>query len=117
MTADIIIMSLIVWPTIEPEGTVTNAPPRAPTRTSMSPIASSARSASRTVTRLTPNCSASSRSGGRRSPSRSFPVTIAWRIWSAIDDDARATETGANIPSPPRRLAPSGSVLAISIRV
>jgi hypothetical protein len=26
------------------------------------------------------------------------PVTIASRIWSAIDDDARATETGANSP-------------------
>jgi hypothetical protein len=76
-TADILIMSLIVWPTIDPDGTVTNAPPRAPTRTSIRPVASSARSASRTVRRLTPKCSASSRSGASRSPATSLPVTIA----------------------------------------
>ena len=105
--ADIIIMSLIVWPMIEPDGTVTKAPPRAPTRTSSRPIASSARRASRTVTRLTPNCSASSRSGGRRLPCSSFPVTIACLIWSAIDDEARVTEIGANMP--PREGAGSRS--------
>jgi len=40
----------------------TNAPPIAPTFTRMRPRASSTRSASRTVMRETPNCSASSRS-------------------------------------------------------
>ena len=43
-------------------GIVTNAPPRAPTRISTSPLDSSIRSASRTVTRLTPNRSHRSRS-------------------------------------------------------
>src|SRR5262249_17388458 len=71
-----------VWATFDPVGAVTNAPPRAPTFPSISPIASSERSASRTVTRLTPNCSASSRSGERRSPALSRPVRIAVRICS-----------------------------------
>jgi hypothetical protein len=98
VTTSINIMSDIVCPTTEPVGAVTNAPPRAPTRTSMRPIASSARSASRTVTRETLNCSASSRSGGRRSPFGSLPPRIAARIWSTIDDEARVTVTGANMP-------------------
>ena len=99
VVADIIIMSDIVCATFEPVGAVTNAPPRAPTLTSIRPIASSERSASRTVTRLTPNCSASSRSGDSRSPALIRPVRIAVRICSAIAEDARATATGAKIDS------------------
>jgi len=90
--------------TFEPVGAVTNAPPRAPTRTSIRPIASSERSASRTVTRLTPNWSASSRSGERRSPALRRPPRIAPRICSAIADEARATVIGANRSSSARAM-------------
>ena len=80
VVADITIMSDIDCATFDPVGAVTKAPPRAPTLTSISPIASIERSASRTVTRLTPNCSASSRSGESRSPALTRPVRIALRI-------------------------------------
>ena len=50
----------------------TNAP--SPARISTSPRLSSARSASRTDVRLTMNFSASSRSGGSRSPDLSLPL-------------------------------------------
>jgi hypothetical protein len=46
---------------------------------SMSPRAWSARNASRTVVRLTPYCSASSRSAGSSSPVAKWPAWIALR--------------------------------------
>jgi hypothetical protein len=98
LTADSVIRSDIPCATTEPEGMVTNAPPRAPTRTSINPMTSSARSASRTVIRLTPNCSASSRSEARRWPCVSRPLMMVTRIWSTIAVEARPTATGANLP-------------------
>lgn len=52
------------------------APPELPTAVSISPSCWSIRSASRTTGRLRWNISASSRSGGSRSPGRSSPEMI-----------------------------------------
>ena len=60
---------------------LTNAPRPCWTRTR--PIASSERIASRTLTRLTPNVSTSSRSDGSRSPGPKSPRLIASSIWRA----------------------------------
>ena len=78
----------------------TNAPPVAPTFTRMRPRASRTRSASRTVMRETPNCSASSRSDWRRSPACSSPAKIARSIWDTISPEARAWWTGVNTTPP-----------------
>ena len=81
------------------EGVVTKAPPRAPTRISTRPPASRMRRASRTVTRLTPMRSQSSRSEGSRSPGRSRLVRMRVLIWSTIASDMRLGETAVNMPS------------------
>src|SRR5436190_9005490 len=62
----------------------------------MSPRASSTRSASRTVMRDTPNCSASSRSDCRRSPDVSSLAKIARSICETISPEARDCRTGVN---------------------
>src|SRR5207244_5161453 len=75
-------------------GAETYGPPCPPTFTRTSPLASSARSASRTVTRLTPNCCAISRSVGSRSPGRYWPFMIARRIWAITSLEARVGRMG-----------------------
>src|SRR5215813_3356390 len=77
-------------------GSATYGPPCPPTFTRTKPLASSARSASRTVTRLTANWCAISRSVGRRSPGRYRPDKMALRIWAITSLDARVGRTGAN---------------------
>ena len=86
-------------PTRSLDGTVTNAPPRAPTRISTSPLDSSIRSASRTVTRLTPKRSHRSRSGGSRSPGLSCPCRMSSRICSTMISEIRPTLTRLNRPA------------------
>src|SRR5438093_513043 len=54
------------------------------------------RSASRTVMRETPNCSASSRSDCSRSPGESSAAKIARSIWETISPEARAWWMGVN---------------------
>lgn len=78
-------------------GTVTNAPPRAPLRIWMSPSAWRMRKASRTVTRLVPRRSLSSRSGGRRSPGFRRPWRIAYWICSTIACEIRPEGTGVKM--------------------
>ncbi len=78
-------------------GAVTNAPPWAPTRMTTRPLASNPRSASRTVTRLTPKRSPSSRSEGSRSPATRSPSRISRRIWSTIMLETRPAVTRLNI--------------------
>src|SRR5690606_19053910 len=80
-------------PTMRLLGAVTNAPPRAPTRMSTRPVASSTRRASRTVTRLTPYRSHRSRSLGSLSPAVSCPERISRRIWSTMTSEMRPTLT------------------------
>src|SRR5258708_33470634 len=75
-------------------GAETYGPPWPPTFTRTSPLAWSARSASRTVTRLTPNCWAISRSVGSRSLGRYWPVMIARRIWAMTSVEARVGRMG-----------------------
>src|SRR5262245_57902480 len=60
----------------------------------MRPCASSTRSASRTVTRLTPKRAQRSRSLGRRSPGFSRPSRNSSRIWSTMTWETRPTLTG-----------------------
>src|SRR6266516_3616310 len=107
------------------EGERTKAPPRAPTRISTRPLASRTRSASRTVTRLTPKCSQSSRSAGSRSPGCSWPCRMSRRIWSTMIPEMRPGLIRLNSPAdasppaarpasarpgaPPGRLAPAVS--------
>src|SRR5438067_2501187 len=74
----------------------TNAPPMAPTFTRMRPRASRTRSASRTVMRETPNCSASSRSDCSRSPAWSSALNTARSICETISPLARDCRTGVN---------------------
>src|SRR5438105_2586767 len=74
----------------------TDAPPVARAFTRMRPRASRTRSASRTVMRETPNCSASSRSDCRRSPAWSSPLKIARSICVTISPLARDCLTGVN---------------------
>ena len=52
--------------------------------------------ASRRVTRLTPKVSASSRSGGSRSPSTSTPSRMPWASRSTVTSKALRTGTGEN---------------------
>jgi hypothetical protein len=87
-------MSAIPSPTSFGAGAVTNAPPLAPTRTSIRPFASSMRSASRTETRLTPSCFVRSRSDGSWSPGASEPARIAALIRSTISAETRPVLTG-----------------------
>src|SRR5437763_702765 len=60
------------------------------------PRAARTRSASRTVMRETPNCSASSRSDCSRSPGESSAAKIARSIWETISPEARAWWMGVN---------------------
>jgi hypothetical protein len=94
-------------------GEVTNAPPRAPTRTSISPPASSTRRASRTVTLLTPKRSHRSRSDGSRSPARKRPCRISWRIWSTITCDTRPTLTALKRSAP--GALPAGTTIPFAL--
>ena len=89
-------MSRMPVTTVSPLLSLTKAPPRAPLRKVISPAISSERSASRSVFRDTPNCTASSRSGGKRSPARRRPCSNSSRICPAISSKARATCTGRN---------------------
>jgi len=61
----------------------TKAPPAEPSLSSIRPLNSSARRASRMVLRLTPNIWARSRSGGSLSPGRSLPSEMLRRNWLA----------------------------------
>ncbi len=70
-------------------GSATNAPPREPVRISITPWASSARSASRRVVRETPKVTPSSRSLGSRSPGAMPPEAIASRIWPTMWSNER----------------------------
>src|SRR3989440_185004 len=71
-----------------------------PVRTSITPFAASARTASRITVRETPNCSPSSRSEGRRSPGSSFRAMIVSSRRSATLSESRASRwTGENILS------------------
>ena len=69
------------------------APPVAPLCSWISPACSSERSASRSVLRDTPNCSASTRSDGRRLPTPSRPAAISARICAAMSSKARGVCT------------------------
>lgn len=62
----------------------------------MSPADSSVRMPSRTAMRLTANCSASSRSVGRRAPGGSAPAAICWRICALISSEIRRVVIGLN---------------------
>ncbi len=74
-----------------------NAPPVAPRRNSTSPATSNIRIASRTVFRLTANCSANARSDGRRSPVESSPRCTSSRICEVISSKARRGCAGVNL--------------------
>ena len=98
-SADIESMSVMPSPIFALVGILTNAPPRAPTFVSIIPAPSSRRSASLTVTLLTPNCWQRSRSDGSRSPGRRWPSRTRPRIWSAINSEIRPDATGVNKPT------------------
>jgi hypothetical protein len=96
---DVLSRSVIPWPALSAVGAVTNAPPRAPSRISTSPLDSSTRSASRSDSLLTPSCSQSSRSEGRRWPSESSPLRIMARSRLTIAAEVRTEGMGANSPA------------------
>ena len=75
--------------TVPPSARATNAPPPGPRRSVSSPPFSSERSASRTVLRLTLNCSARSRSFASRSPVFRRPSLIWPRMAFATLSNAR----------------------------
>ena len=97
VSGDRLIRSARPDPTWSDVGLVTNAPPRAPTRMVMSPPASSTLSASRTVTRETPNRWHRSRSLGSWSPGVSVPSRMRALIWSTMACDARVMCTVENM--------------------
>ena len=80
-------------PSVDAAGAAAYEPPLLPGRTSISPTASSDRSASRRVGRPTPNSSHSRRSPGNRSPGARRPEMIASRSWATMSSNDRTRRT------------------------
>src|SRR6266851_4722299 len=75
----------------------TKAPPLTPFLSSTMPAISRLRRASRRALRLTPSCTARSRSAGSLSPGRRARIESWWRIRSQTSSKARRRRIGSNI--------------------